>query len=161
MPTTEHTGRRSGTRRVRLLHVADELIGVDLAHMQEVLDVETVRPVPGLHPAVLGVANIRGIVVPLIDLHRLLGLSCAGATASLAAVLRHEAGLLAVRVDRIPELQTPRSDESATPVDPTLAAWWTDGVLATGGRVARVLDMDAILAKLEADGLGGDDEPGD
>ena len=135
------------------MHLAGELLGVDLQQARGVLGVKTVTPVPGTPRALLGVTNIRGVVVPLIDLRVLLHFPPATGTEGLAVVIRREAALVAVLVDRIPEIHSvPR--EEVQPVDEGESgarAWWTTATLPVGARMVRVLNIDAIMARLEAD----------
>ena len=68
-------------------------------------------------------------------------------------VIRREAALVAVLVDRIPEIHTICRKE-VQPVDEAESgtrAWWAMATLPVGARMARVLNIDAIMARLEAD----------
>src|SRR3546814_9498914 len=52
-----------------------QIFGVNVFKVQEVLKVPTLTHMPGAHPQVRGVLNLRGRVVPVIDLRRAIGLS--------------------------------------------------------------------------------------
>src|SRR3546814_491581 len=52
-----------------------QIFGINVFKVQEVLKVPTLTHMPGAHPQVRGVLNLRGRVVPVIDLRRAIGLS--------------------------------------------------------------------------------------
>ena len=54
--------------RICTFHVADQLFGISVHVVQEVLVAQTVTPVPLAPPAVQGVVNLRGQIVTVIDL---------------------------------------------------------------------------------------------
>ena len=49
-----------------------EEFGIDIVHVREIRSYETPTRVPHLPPAVKGVVNLRGVIVPMIDLRMLL-----------------------------------------------------------------------------------------
>lgn len=53
----------------------DETYGIDVMRVQEVLRVTEITPVPGAKQCVLGIINLRGNVVTVIDTHQQLSLS--------------------------------------------------------------------------------------
>lgn len=54
--------------------LAEELFALDIGKVREVLDVSTVTRVPGTPSFVRGVINLRGNVVPVVDMRRKLGM---------------------------------------------------------------------------------------
>jgi len=52
--------------------LGDELLLAPMAEIQEVLDPPTTTRVPGTAPWFLGVANVRGSVLPIMDMHGLM-----------------------------------------------------------------------------------------
>ncbi len=127
---------------------------VDLAIPGEVID-EVVRgpievaPLPHAPRHVLGAFALRGRPVPTIDLAALVRRAGAAPDrpVAFAMVLRHATGRLAIQVDEVLGVRRAASDEM------TELESRTDGGLfsriytpAVGGRVAAVLDLDALLA---------------
>jgi purine-binding chemotaxis protein CheW len=53
-------------------YVGDLLLGIDIRHVREINHLRTFTRVPQAGPAVLGVVNLRGEVVTVLDLRRLL-----------------------------------------------------------------------------------------
>jgi purine-binding chemotaxis protein CheW len=60
--------------------LGEEVFAVDVAKTREVLDVIDITRVPGTPEYMLGVINLRGGVVPVIDLRRKFGLPAAERT---------------------------------------------------------------------------------
>src|SRR3546814_3814195 len=60
---------------MRISDWSSDVCSSDLFKVQEVLKVPTLTHMPGAHPQVRGVLNLRGRVVPVIDLRRAIGLS--------------------------------------------------------------------------------------
>ena len=63
--------------RVCLITLGGELFAIDLRHVREVFELESITSVPGMPASLVGVANLRGTVVPLADLRPALGVSSA------------------------------------------------------------------------------------
>lgn len=47
--------------------VADEIYALNVLDVQEVLRVAEITPIPGAHPAIRGIINLRGNVVTILD----------------------------------------------------------------------------------------------
>ncbi|MBF0310725.1 MAG: chemotaxis protein CheW [Magnetococcales bacterium] len=55
------------------LGIADDLFAVDVIHVREILDFQPVARLPHAPGALLGMIDVRGQTVPVIDLRRKLG----------------------------------------------------------------------------------------
>ena len=55
-------------------HLGDEIYGIDVLQVQEVLRITEISPVPGSPDYVLGIINLRGNVVTVIDARNRFGL---------------------------------------------------------------------------------------
>ncbi|MDH5358408.1 MAG: chemotaxis protein CheW [Gammaproteobacteria bacterium] len=56
-------------------YLEDEVYGINVMQVQEVLRITEITPVPGAPHNVLGIINLRGSVVTVIDMRRSFGLS--------------------------------------------------------------------------------------
>ena len=97
------TGRPGDVvRRWIGFELAGQLYGVPILAVQEVLATAEIEPVPGTASEVLGVINLRGQIVTVIDLRRRLGLPAAAEAADGPLVVFDAPGeTLAARVDRV------------------------------------------------------------
>ena len=67
--------------------LADEIYGINVMQVQEVLRVSEIAPVPGAPHYVLGIINLRGNVVTVIDTRIRLGLATAEVTDATRIVI--------------------------------------------------------------------------
>jgi len=60
------------------LRVGSEVYAMPVEHVLEVAELGEVAQLPGAPPAVLGVRNLRGQILPVVDLAALLGIAGGG-----------------------------------------------------------------------------------
>jgi purine-binding chemotaxis protein CheW len=123
------------------VRVADEHYALPVADVLEVAELGAVTPVPGAGPAVLGVRNLRGQVLTVVDLATVLELPPADAT---RIVIAERGGLLAgLAVDAVAGVeQLPDATEEAA------APHLTGAALAEGALVG-VIDVESVLDSVE------------
>ncbi|MEW6544988.1 MAG: chemotaxis protein CheW [Nitrospirota bacterium] len=143
--------RGEGPLRVCLISLGGELFAIELQHVREVFQVEAMTAVPGMPTALVGVANLRGIVMPLVDLRRLLGLPEAGPSPQFAVVIRHGSDQVGLLVDQVPELRTvPRDAMLASPPgDAAGRRSFVSAVLRVENRMGGVVEVPTLLAHVE------------
>jgi purine-binding chemotaxis protein CheW len=82
--------------------VQDLLFGIPVARAQEVIQNHEITPVPLAPPIYLGLINLRGQIVPVVDLRRVLGLpEPPRAGASTFVVLRTREGPVSLLIDDV------------------------------------------------------------
>lgn len=108
-------GPETPTRYVTF-RVDCETYALDVLRVREVLRSAEVVPVPGAPESVLGVINLRGSIVPVVDARRRLGLAPLPADVA-GRVLIMESGWQAVglRVDSVAEVTSVDADECEPP----------------------------------------------
>jgi purine-binding chemotaxis protein CheW len=140
--------------RVCVFTIDDGYYAVDLRHIREVFPIESITPIPGMPPVVIGMTNVRGSVVPIVDLRLLLGLR-PRQMPPFAVVLRHEGYELAVLVDRSPEIMTVMPDQfevsmQGSSEDSEAARHIVNGKLNINGSATRLLDVAQLVVFLDA-----------
>ena len=83
-----------------LFKVANELIGVDIGNVREVAEGTEAVPVPNTPDFLAGMVNIRGEVIPVISLHRRLGLTDQK-SANKLLIIEDKGRLAAIVVDEL------------------------------------------------------------
>ena len=78
----------SSTIRAAIISLGGELFTIDLKSVREVFVVESITPVPGMPAGLVGVTNLRGSVIPLLDLRPMFALNT-DATLRYAVVVKH------------------------------------------------------------------------
>lgn len=151
IPVLAMTTATAATRTFRacLFAIADELFAIDLRYVREVFPLESVTPVPRMPSILVGVANLRGSVMPLVDLRPALGLP--PALPKLAVVIKHgplQAGLL---IEDVPEIRTVSEDTLLTPptqpgrsAQPFIAA-----LLPIDGKMGGLIEVPMLLTIAE------------
>ena len=91
--------------RAAIISMGGELFTIDLKSVREVFVVETITPVPGMPSGLVGVTNLRGTVIPLVDLRPMLALNLEAAM-MYAVVVKHGNSQVGVLVDTVPEIRT-------------------------------------------------------
>lgn len=90
----------------------NEIYGTDISQIQEVLEYRKVTPVPRTPDFLLGVINLRGKVVPVVDLRRQFDMQVADNTVNTCIVIvdvmldgeKNPMGILADAVKEVVEL---------------------------------------------------------
>jgi purine-binding chemotaxis protein CheW len=135
--------------------VAEHWFAIDASRITEVLREQRTTPVPLAHPAVRGLLNLRGRIVPVIDMRTRLGLAMATDTADGAGrtniVIEVEDEAFSLLVDRLADVvEFPlRSIEPPTTADrPGQDA--IDGVWPTRFGLMHLLDTGRLVAGIAA-----------
>lgn len=59
-------------QRCVLFNLDREIYGIDVSNIREVLRVGRIRNVPGSDARILGVINVRGVIVTVVDMRRMI-----------------------------------------------------------------------------------------
>jgi purine-binding chemotaxis protein CheW len=119
------------SRQFATFEVADQLFGVEVHTVQEVLSYNEYTPVPLAPPAVGGLFNLRGQVIAAIDLRVQLGLPRQELLGPVInVILRGDGEPVSLLVDRIGEV-VDLDDDSFEPPPDTLSGPTRDLVLGT------------------------------
>src|SRR5262245_48308588 len=107
----------SGSGQYLTFRLGGEEYGVEILRVQEIKGFSTATPIPNTPPYVLGVMNLRGTIIPVIDLRARLGMPKADATQfSVIVVVRVSARVVGVVVDGVSDvLDIPASDVQPAP----------------------------------------------
>ena len=131
-----------------------QLFGLDIDEVQEVLRVQESTPVPLAPDFVVGLMNLRGMIVAVVDLRRRLSLggSAAGAGEAMNVVVKTQAGLTSVLVDAIAEVVEAGEGEFEpvpSSVDERVRRFMK-GVYRLEGGLLHVLDAEKAASSDEA-----------
>jgi len=130
-------------------YVDDLFLGVEVVKVQEVLRFQDMTHVPRAPSAVTGLINLRGQIVPAIDLRTCLGLPPRGeGERPMNVVIRLEEGCCSLLVDEIGDVVEVDSDHFEAPPQNLHAAarGLIRGVYKLDGSLLLILDTEAALA---------------
>lgn len=122
---------------------------INVLQLREVLPEACIEPVPGAPSEVLGVLNLRGEIVTVLDLRRWLGYIASAAPGPLL-VVEHGGHSLALRVDTVGALLKRMPDDllAPAPVDPVAdgrRVALSCGRTEAAGQMLTLLDFAALL----------------
>ncbi len=117
-----------------------ESYALPLEQVREIVATPGLTVLPTAPPAVLGLANLRGDVLPVMDLGRLVGSPVAAAPDFVMVVdtPRGAAGLAASGLPRIVDVDSALESDQAI---------WPGSVHSVGGSPVVTLDLPALLEK--------------
>jgi len=142
--------------------VAGEEFGVNILTVQEIIRPIDITRVPHAPPFVEGVVNLRGRILPVIDLRTRFGFpERAQNDDTRIIVVEIENQVVGFVTDAVREVL--RVEESTIEPAPDLAvgidAHYLRGVAKLEDRLLILLDLESMLSSDEVDALGGLDEP--
>ena len=130
----------------------DETYGINVMQIQEVLRYSEIAPVPGSPDYVLGIINLRGNVVTVIDTRRRFGLNDADATDSSRIVVMESADqVMGILVDSVAEVVYLKSSEieTAPNVGSAESARFIQGVCNKNSELIILVEFDKMLTDHE------------
>jgi purine-binding chemotaxis protein CheW len=136
------------------LGAAGEVFGAPVDKVQEILDARPISRLPHLPPAMLGIIDVRGRTIPVVDLRHALGFEPADDTAHtriLVMAIDRASGpaTLGVRADRVFEVTALDGPLEPPAADAGWAAACVAGIGRRGGGFVTVLDVDVLLRGMD------------
>ena len=137
-------------------NIGDEEFGVDILKVHEINRMVDVTRVPNMPEYIDGVINLRGKVIPIIDLRRRFGMPRKEKDKNTRIVVVELAGrVLGFVVDAVSEvLRIPKSVTEPPP--PIIAGIEAEYITAIGkleNRLLILLDLDKVLTNSETEEL--------
>jgi purine-binding chemotaxis protein CheW len=133
--------------------LAQEEYGLPVLKVREIIKIMDITAVPQVPPHVKGVINLRGKVIPIIDLRLKFGMPTVDYTERTCIIvveveLEARRIMLGVIVDSVSDVLNIAADEiEATPdFGERLDTTYMQGVAKIKGKVKIMLDLDRILA---------------
>ena len=134
-------------------YVAEEEYAIGILRVREILEFDTVTRVPTTPPSIRGVINLRGRVVPVVDLAVKLGLPESPITKRTCVVvvevdLEGERTVMGVLADAVSQvLDLPASEiEPPPPFGPRVRVDCLLGMGRAGKKFVLLLDIDKLLS---------------
>ena len=152
----------AATQQALTFELGTETYGVDILRVREIRGWTAVTKIPQAPPHVLGILNLRGSIVTVVDLRMRLALERADYTKVTVIIVlsvdsqagHHEVGVV---VDGVSDVVNINPADIKPPPDfgAQVATGYIRGLLASGERMTVLLDIDRLigtqLASLVAD----------
>ncbi len=130
--------------------LAEETYGINVMQVQEVLRMTDVAPVPGAPHYVMGIINLRGNVVTVLDTRKLLDLSAGDITDS-SRIMIIESGKVTVGllVDSVAEVVNIASGDIDPPpsVGNDEGSRYIQGIYSSEQQILILIDLNKLIAE--------------
>lgn len=141
---------RSATVELATFYVGDALCGMDILNVQEINKLMEMTTVPQAPEYVMGILNLRGQIVTVIDLGKKLGLSSTDMSESTRNIIVNSAnehiGLMVSRISDVVEAQWDKVEDPPVNIGGVQGSLFK-GVFKTEDRLIGILDVDRVLAE--------------
>lgn len=146
----------SETGQYLTFKLADEVFALDVSQVREVLDLAPIVKVPGTPEFMRGVINVRGSVVPVIDLRMKFGFSRTENSADTRIIVMEilidgETTVLGTLADSVDEVIT--LEEGAIEPPPKIGLRWRteliQGIGKKGDLFILILDINRVFSSEE------------
>jgi purine-binding chemotaxis protein CheW len=136
--------------------LAGEEYGVDILRVQEIKGWDTVTPIPNTPEHILGVINLRGTIVPIIDLRlcfNLPAIAYGPTTVVIMLKIKSEDRIrtMGIVVDGVSDVYNVEQDAMKPPPDfgSVISMDFVRGLTTVGEHMVIVLDIDHLLNSAE------------
>jgi purine-binding chemotaxis protein CheW len=137
-------------RQLVVFDLADEHYGVDISNVQEIIQMQTITRIPGSISSVEGLINLRGVVIPVVDLRKRFGMESAEHDKDTRTMVIHCHGEdIGMIVDSVTEVLHITSDSIEPPSSLITCADsnYILGVVKLPERLVILLDTDGVLSR--------------
>ena len=133
--------------------LADEEYGIDILRVQEIKGWDGVTPMPNMPPHILGVINLRGTVVPIVDLRRFFELQAVPFDKTTVVVVvrvsdeEHGERTMGIVVDAVSEVHNIAREQlkAAPDFGGACRTEFIKGLATEGDRMLIILDIDQLM----------------
>ena len=149
----QRIGRTTDDNQFLTFNLGDELYGVDILRVQEIKGYTAVTKIPNTPPHIKGVLNLRGTIVPIVELRTKFGMPTIDYTAFtviIVVVVRDK--VMGLVVDAVSDvLNIDKKDIQVPPqFGVKVDVSFLNGIGKSGDKLVALLDIDRMLPEGEA-----------
>ncbi len=148
------TNPTSAARELIAFRIGEQEFCVDIMAVREIRGWTPATPLPRSPGYMKGVINLRGAILPIIDLGARFGLTASEPTARHVIMVAHVGGrLVGLLVDAVSDiLQLSHAAIQATPdVASELVKTFVKGIFALDGRMISLIALEQIIPESEVE----------
>ncbi|MFU2209655.1 chemotaxis protein CheW [Solidesulfovibrio sp. C21] len=142
--------RQAETLKLVGFRLAGQELAVPIAQVQEVLRAMPVTRLPAAPPQILGILNLRGRVVPMVDLAAITELSGPRGENRFIIVCRCRGMLVGLMVEALSTMHQARGEDIEWGVEARLgvSSDLVSGLLKVGEGLVAILSVDSLFQKV-------------
>ncbi|RYH00957.1 hypothetical protein EU805_16000 [Salipiger sp. IMCC34102] len=141
------------------LELGGQRLGLDVRHVREVLDAQAITPLPNAPGDVLGVVDVRGTSVPILDIRARLGMvaemsGTEGRIVVLELGRAEEPYPIGIQADRVHKVEQIAADTIEPVPRRGLGGWDAralKGLCRTDKDLVVLIDVDALMGEAAAE----------
>ncbi|MDL1909778.1 chemotaxis protein CheW [Chloroflexi bacterium CFX6] len=140
-----------------IFELAEELYGIDIAMVESIIKMQAITAIPRAPAFVEGVTNLRGKILPVIDLRKRFGFPLEEITKDTRiVVVEMNEVAVGIVVDEVNEVLrvNPANIEPPPPIVTTVDSSFIRGIARVAERLVILLDLDKTLSTNERSELG-------
>lgn len=133
-----------------VFRIGDEVFGISIHSVVEILNAQKTYSIPDLPEFLSGIINVRGEVIPLLDLRRRFAIQ-GSSNKNRIITVRCEGEKIGLLVDEIEEIVTLSPEEKSKPpaIFKGLKTEYLTGLGKKDGKIIILLNLDRLLTSEE------------
>jgi purine-binding chemotaxis protein CheW len=150
--STETALKAQSQMQVVTFHLGDEDFAVEITKVKEIILIEGITKVPQVPAYIEGVINLRGVIVPVIDLRKRLGMHTKAVDQeSRIMITRLEDRSIGMIVDSVSKvMKIPRADIMPQPDSiSSMAKDYLVGLAKVEKGILLIIDLEKVLSSPE------------
>jgi purine-binding chemotaxis protein CheW len=152
-PSIHAAGRATDETQIVVFELGDERYGLDIATVYEIIRHQPITAVPQAPAFVEGVINLRGRIIPVVDLRDRFGMATGSLTKASRIVVCEAAGTrVGLVVDGVSEVLMIAA-EAIEPTPEVAAGYdaaYLRGIAKLGDRLIILLELDGLFGSADA-----------
>ncbi len=127
--------------------------GINVLKVKEIIPMPSMTQLPNANPVICGVANLRGVTLPVIDLARAIGQPVSAdneQTAESVIITEFNRGLHGFLVNRVDRIVNRDWKEILPPPNTLGTSTYTSGVTRENDALVQILDLERIIATFDS-----------
>ncbi len=141
--------------------LGNEIYGIDIMDVKEIVKIQEIRPIPNAPSYVAGILNLRGNIIPIINLHVRFNLkkpelSEEDKLLSGIIIIDVDNMQVGIIIDKVAKVMTVEVDSIQQPPQliSGIGAEYIQGVVNEDGKYLIILDIRRLFSKKELQQLG-------
>jgi purine-binding chemotaxis protein CheW len=143
-------GRKEGEEQIVVFKLGEEDYGIEINQVREIIRKREITPVPRQPPYVEGVINVRGTIIPVLNLKKRFGLPTDPSTQPHTIIVESGEGLVGILVDSVSEvIRVPQERIHHPPsVSMGVDGQYLRGICRVGDRLLIYLNVKKVVSAI-------------
>lgn len=159
MDTKEETAQE---QQITVFRLSDEIYGADIRKVYEIIMLQKITKIPRTPHFVEGIINLRGKIIPVIDLRKRLRLSCKDfgedTRIMVVDIGGNTAGAIVDEVSEVLSISRASVEPPSSLVTGTVETEYLEGIINQEDRLIILLNIEKILTESEKENLADMDK---